>query len=59
MNVKMIRTGTEYVDSLRKRNLDVWLFGERVDEPVDHPAIGGIFDSYGSGRYTLRPEHKH
>jgi 4-hydroxybutyryl-CoA dehydratase/vinylacetyl-CoA-Delta-isomerase len=35
----MIRTGTEYVDSLRKRNLDVWLFGERVDEPVDHPMI--------------------
>jgi 4-hydroxybutyryl-CoA dehydratase/vinylacetyl-CoA-Delta-isomerase len=39
MTVNMIRTGTEYIDSLRQRNLDVWLFGERVEEPVDHPMI--------------------
>jgi 4-hydroxybutyryl-CoA dehydratase/vinylacetyl-CoA-Delta-isomerase len=39
MSVNMIRTGTDYIDSLRNRNLDVWLFGERVDEPVDHPMI--------------------
>jgi len=35
----MIRTGKEYIDSLRNRDLDVWLFGERVEEPVDHPMI--------------------
>lgn len=34
-----IRTGAEYMDSLRGRNLTVWLFGERVAEPVDHPVI--------------------
>lgn len=35
----MIRTGAEYIDSLRGRNLAVYLFGERVAEPVDHPII--------------------
>ena len=35
----MIRTGAEYIDSLRGRNLAVYLLGERVDEPVDHPII--------------------
>jgi len=34
-----IRTGEQYVDSLRGRNLKVYLFGELVDEPVDHPMI--------------------
>ena len=32
-------TGAEYVESLRGRNLKVYLFGELVDEPVDHPVI--------------------
>jgi 4-hydroxybutyryl-CoA dehydratase/vinylacetyl-CoA-Delta-isomerase len=34
-----IRTGAEYVDSLRGRGLKVYLFGELVPEPVDHPVI--------------------
>jgi 4-hydroxybutyryl-CoA dehydratase/vinylacetyl-CoA-Delta-isomerase len=34
-----IRTGEEYIQSLRGRDLRVFLFGERVDEPVDHPMI--------------------
>ncbi|MFT5223093.1 MAG: 4-hydroxybutyryl-CoA dehydratase/vinylacetyl-CoA-Delta-isomerase [Glaciecola sp.] len=34
-----IRTSEDYLASLRGRNLDVWLFGERVEEPVDHPII--------------------
>lgn len=29
------------------------------DEPVDHPAIGSLFDGFDSGRYKLRPEHRH
>ena len=29
----------DYVDSLRGRNLDVYLLGERIDEPVDHPIV--------------------
>ena len=34
-----IRTGAEYIESLRDRNLKVYLFGERVEEPTDHPVI--------------------
>ena len=34
-----IRTGSEYIESLRGRNLKVFLFGELVPEPVDHPMI--------------------
>lgn len=34
-----IRTGKEYIESLRGRNLKIFLFGEEVKEPVDHPMI--------------------
>ncbi len=34
-----IRTGEDYIESLRRRDLTVYLFGERVEEPVDHPMI--------------------
>ena len=34
-----IRTGTDYIESLRGRDLVVYLFGERVDDPVEHPMI--------------------
>ncbi len=34
-----ITTGAEYVQSLRGRNLRVFLLGEQVAEPVDHPII--------------------
>jgi 4-hydroxybutyryl-CoA dehydratase/vinylacetyl-CoA-Delta-isomerase len=34
-----IRSSTEYIESLRGRKLKVYLFGELVAEPVDHPVI--------------------
>jgi len=34
-----IRTGDEYIQSLKGRNIKVYLFGEQVKEPVDHPMI--------------------
>jgi 4-hydroxybutyryl-CoA dehydratase/vinylacetyl-CoA-Delta-isomerase len=34
-----INSGSDYIDSLRGRNLKVYLFGELVKEPVDHPMI--------------------
>lgn len=34
-----IRTGDDYLESLRGRNLNVFLMGEKVQEPVDHPLI--------------------
>ena len=39
-----IRSGEDYIESLRGRNLAVHYIGERVGEPVDHPMI--------------RPEHQ-
>ena len=36
---KPISNGEEYIASLRGRDLTVYLFGELVDEPVDHPMI--------------------
>ena len=29
------------------------------EEPIDHPAIAGLFNDYRDGRYTLRREHRH
>ena len=29
------------------------------DEPVDHPAIAGLFTGYADGRYSLKREHRH
>lgn len=37
--IPVIKTGDDYVESLRGRSLDVYLFGDRIDEPVDHPII--------------------
>lgn len=38
-DVAPILTGEDYIASLRGRGLEVYLFGERVEEPVDHPVI--------------------
>lgn len=35
----IIRTGEDYITSLRNRNLKVYLFGKLIKEPVDHPMI--------------------
>ena len=29
------------------------------DEPVDHPAIAGLFDRFDDGRYGLKRLHRH
>ncbi len=34
-----IRTGQEYIDSLRGRKLKIFLFGEEIKDPVEHPII--------------------
>ena len=38
-DVRPIANGQQYIDSLRGRKLKVFLFGELVAEPVDHPII--------------------
>ncbi|MDP6435957.1 MAG: 4-hydroxyphenylacetate 3-hydroxylase N-terminal domain-containing protein [Gammaproteobacteria bacterium] len=37
--VAPIRSGEEYIKSLRGRDMAIYLFGERVEEPADHPII--------------------
>jgi 4-hydroxybutyryl-CoA dehydratase/vinylacetyl-CoA-Delta-isomerase len=39
VTVKAIRSGAEYIESLRGRGLRVYLSGELIAEPVDHPII--------------------
>ena len=34
-----IRNGKEYIESLRNRKMNVYLFGEKIDNIVDHPLI--------------------
>jgi len=46
---------SNYVAYVSQQNLEP----DESDEPVDHPAIDGIFDGYSDGRYSLRREHRH
>ena len=47
---KPITDGRSYVESLRGRDVTVYLFGEKVGEPVDHPvirpSINALADTY-------------
>ncbi len=36
---EVIRTGEQYRNSLRGRKLNVWLHGELLQEPIDHPVV--------------------
>ena len=44
-----------YVAYVSQQNL----IRDDSDEPIDHPAIGSMFDGFDQGRYRLRPEHRH
>jgi len=46
---------SNYVAYVSQQNL----IRDISDEPIDHPAISGIFDAFDGGRYRLRREHKH
>jgi 4-hydroxybutyryl-CoA dehydratase/vinylacetyl-CoA-Delta-isomerase len=47
-----IRTGQDYIQSLRGRNLKVYLFGELVKDPVEHPMIRPSINAV-AGTYDL------
>ena len=34
-----MKTAAEYIDSLRKMNFELYMFGERITNHVDHPII--------------------
>ena len=46
---------SSYVAYVSQQNL----VHDDSDEPIDHPAIGTMFDELEDGRYKLRPEHRH
>ena len=49
-SIRKIVDGKTYIESLRNRDLTVYLFGEKVNEPVDHdmirPSINAIAKTY-------------
>jgi heat shock protein HspQ len=46
---------SSYVAYVSQQNL----LPDDEDEPVDHPAIAGMFEPFSDGRYRLRPERRH
>lgn len=44
-----------YVAYVSQQNL----VRDESEEPVDHPAIGSLFEEYDEGRYRLRAQHRH
>ncbi|WP_298670653.1 heat shock protein HspQ [uncultured Sphingomonas sp.] len=44
-----------YVAYVSQQNLVT----DESDEPIDHPAIDGLFTGFADGRYNLRREHRH
>ena len=46
---------SSYVAYVSQQNL----VADDSEEPVDHPAINGLFDGYAAGRYTLKRTHRH
>lgn len=55
-----LKTGEEYLESLRGRELTAYFLGERVDEAVDHPFLGLSARSVAA-TYDLAhdPDHAH
>ena len=45
---------SNYVAYVSQQNLVT----DDSEEPVDHPAIGTMFDRLEGGRYQLRPQHR-
>lgn len=46
---------SSYVAYVSQQNLVT----DDSDEPVNHPAIGGLFEHYSGGRYQLKRQHRH
>jgi 4-hydroxybutyryl-CoA dehydratase / vinylacetyl-CoA-Delta-isomerase len=52
-----IKNGAEYIESLRGRKMKVYLFGQLVQEPVDHPMIRPSINAVAE-TYDLANEEK-
>ncbi|MDY4443969.1 MAG: 4-hydroxyphenylacetate 3-hydroxylase N-terminal domain-containing protein, partial [Butyricicoccus sp.] len=41
-------TKEQYIESLRKLNLNLWMFGKKIDNPVDDPIIRPSLNSFAA-----------
>ena len=46
---------SSYIAYVSQQNLE----RDESEEPIDHPAISGLFEPFDHGRYMLRREHRH
>ncbi|MBV9929671.1 MAG: heat shock protein HspQ, partial [Alphaproteobacteria bacterium] len=46
---------SSYIAYVSQQNL----LADTEGEPVDHPAISGLFEDFDQGRYRLRRERRH
>ena len=46
---------SSYIAYVSQQNL----LADESEEPVDHPAISGLFDAFLDGRYRLKRVHRH
>src|SRR3954470_10378317 len=46
---------SSYIAYVSQQNLE----HDETEEPIDHPAIPGLFEPFLHGRYALRREHRH
>jgi 4-hydroxyphenylacetate 3-monooxygenase len=55
----MARTGSEYIEALKANPPNLWLKGEKVEDPTEHPAFRGVVESVAR-LYDMQhdPEHK-
>ena len=54
--LKKIITGADYIESLKGRGLTIYLFGEQVAEPTDHPIIRPSINALAK-TYDLAVDH--
>ncbi len=55
-DIEPITTGRQYIESLRGRDLKVYLFGELIKNPVDHPLIRPSINAVAE-TYDLAERH--
>src|SRR5688500_15305973 len=55
-----VRTADQYLESLRGRDVELWVDGERVTDPVDHPKLRPAINAVAA-TYALAedPDRRH
>ena len=45
MSIMALMTGEQYIESIRKMNMQVYMFGKKIDSPVDNPILRPALNS--------------